>query len=99
MAGGDSYVAARFRVEDILNNAYHRGEESSTLVLLAAFSLSAATAQAQGFNNLYLGTDAGNPAVSTGNRNTALGEFALSSNTSGSDNTAVGSDACRATTN
>ena len=71
----------------------------SCIVLLAALSLSAVSAQAQGFNNLYLGTDAGNPAVSTGNRNTALGEFALSSNTSGSDNTAVGSDACRANTN
>ena len=71
----------------------------SSIVLFAALSLSAATAQAQGFNNLYLGTDAGNPAVSTGNRNTALGEFALSSNTSGSDNTAVGSNACLANTN
>lgn len=70
----------------------------SSIVLLAALSLNAASIQAQGFNNLYLGTDAGNPAVSTGNRNTALGEFALSSNTSGSDNTAVGSDACRANT-
>ncbi|HEX2643267.1 MAG TPA: hypothetical protein VHU81_09760, partial [Thermoanaerobaculia bacterium] len=68
----------------------------SSFVLLAALSLSAATVQAQGFNNLYLGTDAGNPAVSTGNRNTALGEYALSSNTSGSDNTAVGNEACLA---
>jgi hypothetical protein len=70
----------------------------SSFVLLAALSLSAATVQAQGFNNLYLGTDAGNPAVSTGNRNTALGEYALSSNTSGSDNTAVGNEACLANT-
>lgn len=70
----------------------------SSVVLLAALSLSAASAQAQ-FNNLYLGTGAGNPGVSTGNRNTALGEFALSSNTSGSDNTAVGSNACLANTN
>jgi hypothetical protein len=71
----------------------------SSVVLLAALSLSAASVQAQGFNNLYLGTGAGNPGVSTGNRNTALGEFALSSNTSGSDNTAVGSNACLANTN
>ncbi|HEX6903324.1 MAG TPA: tail fiber domain-containing protein [Thermoanaerobaculia bacterium] len=71
----------------------------SSVVLLAALSLSAASLQAQGFNNLYLGTGAGNPGVSTGNRNTALGEFALSSNTSGSDNTAVGSNACLANTN
>lgn len=70
----------------------------TSVVLLAAFSLSAVSAQAQGFNNLYLGTGAGNPGVSTGNRNTALGEFALSSNTSGSDNTAVGSNACLANT-
>lgn len=70
----------------------------TSAVLLAALSLSVASVQAQGFNNLYLGTDAGNPAVSTGNRNTALGEFALSSNTSGSDNTAVGSNACLANT-
>lgn len=71
----------------------------SSIVLLAALSLSAASVQAQGFNNLYLGTDAGNPAVSTGNRNTALGEYALSSNTSGSENTAVGSDTLSANTN
>ncbi|HWN44118.1 MAG TPA: tail fiber domain-containing protein [Thermoanaerobaculia bacterium] len=63
-------------------------------VLLAALFLCASTAQAQGFNNLYLGTGAGNPGVSTGNHNTALGETSLSSNTSGSLNTAVGSDAC-----
>lgn len=70
----------------------------SRIILAAALSLIATSVQAQGFNNLYLGTDAGNPAVSTGNRNTALGELALSSNTSGSDNTAVGSDACLANT-
>ncbi|HEY0782868.1 MAG TPA: tail fiber domain-containing protein [Thermoanaerobaculia bacterium] len=58
----------------------------------------AAAAHGQGFNDLYLGTGAGNPGTSTGNRNTALGEFALSSNTSGSDNTAVGSDAMLANT-
>jgi hypothetical protein len=64
------------------------------LVLLAALSLGASAVQAQGFEDLYLGTSAGNPAVSTGNRNTAIGEYALSSNTSGSDNTALGAEAC-----
>lgn len=68
------------------------------VALLTAFFLCAATLHAAGFNDLYLGTGAGNPSVSTGNRNTALGETALSSNTSGSDNTAVGSDACFSTT-
>ena len=69
-----------------------------SLVLLAALSLGASAVQAQGFEDLYLGTDAGNPAVSTGNRNTAIGEYALSSNTSGSDNTALGAEACFSTT-
>ncbi|HKI01009.1 MAG TPA: tail fiber domain-containing protein [Thermoanaerobaculia bacterium] len=68
-------------------------------ILLATLSLCASTVQAQGFNNLYLGTGAGNPGVSTGNRNTALGETSLSSNTSGSDNTSVGSAACFSNTN
>jgi Chaperone of endosialidase len=63
-------------------------------VLLAAFSLCASAVQAQGFEDLYLGTGAGNPSTSTGNRNTAIGEYALSSNTSGSDNTALGAEAC-----
>ncbi len=64
------------------------------LVLLAGISLCASAVQAQGFEDLYLGTNAGNPSVSTGNRNTAIGEQALSSNTSGSDNTALGAEAC-----
>jgi hypothetical protein len=62
-------------------------------VLLAAFSLCAAAVQAQGFEDLSLGTGAGNPGVSTGDRDTALGEQALASNTTGSDNTAVGAEA------
>jgi len=70
---------------------------SLSLLLLAGLLFGTPVAYAQ-FNDLYLGTGAGNPGVSTGNRNTALGEFALSSNTSGSDNTAVGSDACLANT-
>lgn len=64
------------------------------LVPLAALFLTAAAVQAQGFEDLYLGTNAGNPGSSTGNRNTAIGEEALSSNTSGSDNTALGAEAC-----
>lgn len=64
------------------------------LVLLAAFCLCVSAVQAQGFEDLYLGTGAGNPSTSTGNRNTAIGEYALSSNTSGSDNTALGAEAC-----
>ncbi len=62
-------------------------------VLLAAFSLCSAAVQAQGFEDLSLGTGAGNPGVSTGDRDTALGEQALASNTTGSDNTAVGAEA------
>jgi hypothetical protein len=69
-------------------------EACRPLVLLAALIPCAAAVQAQGFEDLYLGTSAGNPSTSTGNRNTALGEYALSSNTSGSDNTAVGAEAC-----
>jgi hypothetical protein len=79
-------------------NASTIRQGSRHLVLLATLSLCAATAQAQGFNNLYLGTGAGNPAVSTGNRNTALGEGSLAANTTGSDNTTVGSDSANANT-
>ncbi len=68
------------------------------VLLLTSFFLCASSLFAAGFNDLYLGTGAGNPAVSTGNRNTALGESALASNTSGSDNTAVGASACFANT-
>lgn len=67
-------------------------------ILLTALLLCASNLHAAGFNDLYLGTGAGNPGGSTGNRNTALGEGALASNTSGSDNTAVGNDACFSTT-
>lgn len=64
------------------------------IVLLAGACLIAPSLQAQGFEDLYLGTNAGNPGSSTGNRNTAIGEEALRSNTSGSDNTALGAEAC-----
>lgn len=69
-----------------------------SIALIAALFLCAPALHAAGFNDLYLGTGAGNPGTSTGNRNTALGESALASNTSGSDNTAVGNDACFSTT-
>jgi Chaperone of endosialidase len=68
------------------------------IALSAILFLCAATVQAQ-FACLSLGTGAGNPGVSTGNRNTALGEFSLASNTTGSDNTSVGAFACNANTN
>jgi hypothetical protein len=64
------------------------------IVLLVGAILSVPAVQAQGFEDLYLGTNAGNPGSSTGNRNTAIGEEALRSNTSGSDNTALGAEAC-----
>ena len=73
-------------------------EGNRLLVLLTVLFLSTSAAQAQ-FACLSLGTGAGNPGVSTGNRNTALGEFSLASNTTGSDNTSVGAFACNANTN
>ena len=73
-------------------------EGNRLLILLPVLFLCASAAQAQ-FACLSLGTGAGNPGVSTGNRNTALGEFSLASNTTGSDNTSVGAFACNANTN
>ena len=70
-------------------------EGNRLLVLLPMLFLCASAAQAQ-FACLSLGTGAGNTGTSTGNRNTALGEFALASNTTGSDNTSVGAFSCNA---
>ncbi|HEX4961869.1 MAG TPA: tail fiber domain-containing protein [Thermoanaerobaculia bacterium] len=64
------------------------------LLPLVMLLLSAYAVQAQP----YLGVGAGNPGVSTGSDNTALGDNALSSNTTGFFNTAVGFNACRSNT-
>jgi hypothetical protein len=61
-------------------------------LVLAAFSLLAlaASARAQGPNSLFLGTNAGNPGVSTGSRDTAIGVNSLAALTSGNSNTGLG---------
>jgi endosialidase-like protein len=60
--------------------------------VLAGFSLLAlaATAWAQGPTDLFLGTNAGNPGVSTGARDTAVGVNSMAALTSGNSNTGVG---------
>jgi hypothetical protein len=62
--------------------------------VLAGISLLAlaATARAQGPNSLFLGTNAGNPGVSTGARDTAIGVNSLAALTSGNSNTGLGYD-------
>lgn len=72
-------------------------EGNRLLLLLPILFLCASAAHAQ-FACLSLGTGAGNTGVSTGDRNTALGEFALASNTTGDDNSAVGAFSCNANT-
>jgi hypothetical protein len=68
-----------------------RNSSRSSLVL-AGFSLLAlaATARAQGPTDLFLGTNAGNPGVSTGARDTAVGVNSLAALTSGNSNTGLG---------
>jgi len=60
--------------------------------VLAGFSLFAlaATAWAQGPTDLFLGTNAGNPGVSTGARDTAVGVNSMAALTSGNSNTGLG---------
>jgi hypothetical protein len=52
----------------------------------------------QGSGNLFLGAGAGNPAVTTGSFNTALGDGSLPADTTGGFNTAVGNRALKANT-
>ncbi len=61
-------------------------------LVLAGFSLFAvaATAWAQGPTDLFLGTNAGNPGVSTGARDTAVGVNSMAALTSGNSNTGLG---------
>jgi hypothetical protein len=68
----------------------HHSSRSS--LVLAGFSLFAlaATAWAQGPTDLFLGTNAGNPGVSTGARDTAIGVNSLAALTSGNSNTGLG---------
>jgi hypothetical protein len=65
---------------------------SRTSLVLAGCSLLAlaATTWAQGPNSLFLGTNAGNPGVSTGARDTAIGVNSLAALTSGNSNTGLG---------
>jgi hypothetical protein len=71
-----------------------RSRLSLSLFAAAVCLLLTNAAQAQP----YLGIGAGNPGGSTGSGNTALGDNALSSNTTGFFNTAVGFNACAANT-
>jgi hypothetical protein len=61
-------------------------------LVLAGFSLLAlaAAAGAQGPTDLFLGTNAGNPGVSTGARDTAVGVNSMAALTSGNSNTGLG---------
>lgn len=65
---------------------------SRNSLILAGFSLLslASTAWAQGPNSLFLGTNAGNPGVSTGARDTAIGVNSMAALTSGNSNTGLG---------
>lgn len=68
-----------------------RNSSRSSLVLVG-FSLFAfaATGWAQGPTDLFLGTNAGNPGVSTGARDTAVGVNSMAALTSGNSNTGLG---------
>jgi hypothetical protein len=68
-----------------------RNPSRSSLVLAGLSLLAlAATARAQGPNSLFLGTNAGNPGVSTGARDTAIGVNSMAALTSGNSNTGLG---------
>jgi hypothetical protein len=70
-----------------------RNSSPSSLVLagLSLFALATA-AWAQGPTDLFLGTNAGNPGVSTGARDTAVGVNSMAALTSGNSNTGLGYD-------
>ncbi len=68
-----------------------RNPSRSSLVVAGLSLLAlAATARAQGPTDLFLGTNAGNPGVSTGARDTAVGVNSLAALTSGNSNTGLG---------
>jgi hypothetical protein len=63
---------------------------SRPALFLALFTLASTAARAQGPTDLFLGTNAGNPGVSTGARDTAVGVNSMAALTSGNSNTGVG---------
>lgn len=65
---------------------------SCSVLLLSGLSLFAfaSAVRAQGPNSLFLGTNAGNPGVSTGARDTGIGVNSLAALTSGNSNTGLG---------
>jgi hypothetical protein len=63
---------------------------SRPALFLALFALASTAARAQGPTDLFLGTNAGNPGVSTGARDTAVGVNSMAALTSGNSNTGVG---------
>lgn len=68
------------------------GSSSRSTLVLAGLSLFtfAASAWGQGATGLFLGTNAGNPGVSTGARDTAVGVNSLAALTTGNSNTGLG---------
>jgi len=63
---------------------------SSRPLFLALFTLASTAVWAQGPTDLFVGTNAGNPGVSTGARDTAIGVNSMAALTSGNSNTGVG---------
>jgi hypothetical protein len=64
--------------------------DTDVLADVVGYFSSVSAVQGSGGANLFLGTSAGNPGASTAKANTAIGLFALSSDTTGHPNTAVG---------
>jgi hypothetical protein len=63
---------------------------SRPALFLALFNFAFTAAMAQGPTDFFLGTNAGNPGVSTGARDTAVGVNSMAALTSGNSNTGVG---------